>query len=154
MGIQHTHDPRQEFPLLSAFGMEGDMEDGLTPTHRPVLAAELSRRERGPRPPVDVPGPGRDEEEEDFLVWVPPTAPVHPVVRRVEGWLGRVGRCVSERVANEELGDVLERLHKLAGAGAPAWMLYAQAGVSGFWALVHTAQDATLRLFRRQRVER
>lgn len=64
----------------------------------------------------------------------------------MEGFLGWWGRYASARVANEELGDALELLHKLAGAGVPAWMLYAQAGVSAFWALVHTVQDAAHRL--------
>lgn len=152
MDIQHMHDPRQQFPLLSAFGMEGDVEDGLTNSRRPVLAADLSRREREPEPPLGPRASGLDEE--DSLVRVSPMAPVHPVVRRVEGLLGRVGRCVTLRVANEEMGDALERIHKLAGAGAPAWMLYAQAGVTAFWALVHTVQDAAIRLTRKQRVER
>jgi hypothetical protein len=153
MDIQHSHDPRRQFPLLSAFGMEGDVEDGLTNSHRPVLAADLSRGEREPELLPGVRAPRLDEEE-DSLVWVPAVAPVFQVVHRVEGFLGLVGRCVSVRVANEELGDALERLHKLAGAGVPAWMLYAQAGMSAFWALVHTVQEAAIRLTRRQRAER
>lgn len=149
MDIQHMHDPRQQFPLLSAFGMEGDVEDGLTNSHRPVLAAELAWSEREPEPRLDARAPERDEE--DSIVRV---SPVHQVMRRVEGLLGWVGRCVTARVANEELGDALERIHKLAGAGAPGWMLYAQAGVSALWALVHTVEDAAIRLTRKQRVER
>jgi len=145
MNVQHPYDPRQAFPLLSAFGMEGDVEDGLTASHRPVLAAELSRQtQERPLEPQEL-------EQEDGLVWVSPAAPEHPVVRRVEGFLGRWGRWASARVANEELGDALELIHKLAGVGVPAWMLYAQAGVSAFWALVHTVQDAALRLTGRQR---
>ncbi|HEY0096691.1 MAG TPA: hypothetical protein VGB96_20335 [Archangium sp.] len=147
MDIQH----QQAFPLLSAFGMDGDLEDGLTDSHRPVLAADLTRRPREPEPPPAVQASG---QEEDALAWVSPAAPVHHVVRRVEGFLGLLGRCASTRVANEELGDALELLHKLAGVGVPAWMLYAQAGMSAFWALVHTAQDAALRLTGRQRAER
>ncbi|HEX5751272.1 MAG TPA: hypothetical protein VFZ09_33925 [Archangium sp.] len=148
MNVQYPYDPRQAFPLLSAFGMEGDVEDGLTDSHRPVLAAELSRKAHEPSLEPQEPG------QEDGLVWVEPAAPVNPVVRRVEGFLGLWGRWASARVANEELGDALELIHKLARAGVPAWMLYAQAGVSAFWALVHTAQDAALRLTGRQRVER
>lgn len=138
MDIQH----QQTFPLLSAFGLEGDVEDGLTDSHRPVLATDLCRRAREPELPAGVQASG----QEDSLVWVSPAAPVHEVVRRVEGFLGWWGRCASARVANEELGDALELIHKLAGAGVPVWMLYAQAGVSAFWALVHTVQDAALRL--------
>jgi len=152
MDIQHPKRPRRQFPVLSAFGLEEGVEDGLTPSHRPVLDAELCW-EREPQPPSEARAP-RLEEEEDSLVWVSPGAPVHQVVRRVEGLLGLVGRCVTVRVAGEELGDALERIHKLAGAGAPAWMLYAQAGVSALWALVHTVQDAALRLTRGQRAER
>jgi len=139
MDIQH----QQAFPVLSAFGMEGDVEDGLTNSHRPVLAADLCRRAREPKLPAGVQASG---QEEDSRVWVSPAAPGHEVVRRVEGFLGWWGRYASARVANEELGDALELLHKWAGAGVPAWMLYAQAGVSAFWALVHTVQDAALRL--------
>ena len=142
MDIQH----QQAFPLLSAFGMDGDMEDGLTDSHRPVLAADLCRRPRVPEPPSGVQA---SSHEEDALAWVSPAAPVHQAVRRVEGFLGLLGRCASARVANEELGDALELVHKLAGVGVPAWMLYAQAGVSAFWALVHTVQDAINRLTRK-----
>jgi hypothetical protein len=142
MDIQH----QQAFPLLSAFGMEGDLEDGLTDSHRPVLAVDLCRRAREPGLPPGVQASGQEADSEDARVWVSPAAPVHEVVRRVEGFLGWWGRYASARVANEELGDALELLHKLAGAGVPAWMLYAQAGVSAFWALVHTVQDAALRL--------
>jgi hypothetical protein len=148
MNVQHTQDPRQAFPLLSAFGMEGDVEDGLTDSHRPVLAADLSRGGHEPLPEPQAP------EQEEGLLWAAPAHTVHPVVRRVEDFLGLVGRCTNARVANEELGDALELLHKLAGVGVPAWMLYAQAGVSAFWALVHTVQDAALRLTGTQRVER
>lgn len=148
MNVQHPHDPRQAFPLLSAFGMEGDVEDGLTDSHRPVLAADLCRK--GPERPLEP----QETGEEEGLLWVAPAAPEHPVVRRVEGFLGLWGRWASARVANEELGDALELIHKLAGVGVPAWMLYAQAGVSAFWALVHTVQDAAQRLTGRQRVER
>ncbi|HYO71479.1 MAG TPA: hypothetical protein VEU33_35900 [Archangium sp.] len=148
MNVQHPHDPRQAFPLLSAFGMEGDVEDGLTDSHRPVLAADLSRKAQ--ERPLESQEPG----QEDGLLRVDPVGPEHPVVRRVEGFLGLWGRWASSRVANEELGDALELIHKLAGVGVPAWMLYAQAGVSAFWALAHTVQDAALRLTGRQRVER
>lgn len=50
----------------------------------------------------------------------------------------------------------IQHMHdpRLAGAGAPGWMLYVQAGVTAFWALVHTVQDAAIRLTRKQRVER
>lgn len=148
MNVQHTQDPRQAFPLLSAFGVEGDVEDGLTASHRPVLDADLRRKGHEPSPGLQAP------EQDDSLVWASPSAPEHQVVRRVEGFLGLLGRCTSARVANEELGDALELLHKLAGVGVPAWMLYAQAGVSAFWALVHTVQDAAHRLTGGQRVER
>ncbi|MCY1083170.1 hypothetical protein [Archangium lansingense] len=153
MDIQHPNDPRQQFPLLSAFGMEGDVEDGLTNSHRPVLAADLTRKEREPLPPPEAQA-AEQGDEEDSIIWVSPVAPVHQVVRRVEGFLGLVCRWVPARVANEELGDALERIHTLAGVGIPAWMLYAQAGVSAFWALVHTVQDAAIRLTRTQRAER
>ncbi|KFA92994.1 hypothetical protein [Archangium violaceum] len=147
MNVQHPLDPRQAFPLLSAFGMEGDVEDGLTDSHRPVLAADLCRK--APERPLEP-----QESEQEDGPWVDPVCPPHPVVRRVEGFLGRWGRWSSARVANEELGDALELIHKLAAVGVPGWMLYAQAGVAAFWALVHTVQDAALRLTRRQRVER
>ncbi|HZH17128.1 MAG TPA: hypothetical protein VE057_22420 [Archangium sp.] len=139
MDIQH----QQAFPVLSAFGLEDDVEDGLTDSHRPVLATDLCRRAREAGLPAGVQASG---QEEDSRVWVSPAAPVYEVVRRVEGFLGWWGRCASARVSNEELGDALELLHKLVGAGVPAWMLYAQAGVSAFWALVHSVQDAALRL--------
>jgi hypothetical protein len=142
MNVQHSQDPRKAFPLLSAFGMEGDVEDGLTDSHRPVLAADLSRK--GHEPSLEPQAPG----QEDALGWASPPALAHPVVRRVEGFLGLLGRCANARVANEELGDALELIHKLAGVGVPAWMLYAHAGVSAFWALVHTVQDAAHRLTR------
>ncbi|MGZ3456952.1 MAG: hypothetical protein ACXU86_00430 [Archangium sp.] len=138
MDVQHA---RPEFPLLSAFGMNGDVEDGLTDSRRLVLPAALfiTRGEPGPEgwQPEPEPGP---------LVGIAPPGSASAVLRRAEGWFERVGRWVSPRIANEELGDALECLRQVAAAGAPAWVLYRMAGRAVSWAALHAVQDATRQL--------
>lgn len=149
MDVQHPPEPGSRFPLLSAFGMEGDVEDGLTDSRRQVLAADFrSAREaqvvHEPRSHAPLPEP----EEEISQTWLSPVAPEYRVVRRVGWFLDAVGRWVDPRIANEELGDALERIHQVAGARAPAWVLYAMAGVSAFRVLSHAAQEALRRMLR------
>ena len=128
MAVQHEPDPR--FPLLSAFELEGDVEDGLTASHRPVFGMPLLGLE-----PVTEP--------QALAAWAPasPPEPAHPVVQRAERWLGLLGRLVDARIANEEVGDALERMSQVARAGAPGWALYGMACVSTFWVLVHGVRE-------------
>ncbi|PTL79635.1 hypothetical protein [Vitiosangium sp. GDMCC 1.1324] len=150
MDVRHPHEPGPEFPLLSAFGLEGDVEDGLTDSHRQVFAAggrgRVVRPEPEPRVRVPEPEPQRPEEPE--RIQVSPESPRYPVVLRVERFLDFVSGWLEPRVANEELGDALERIHEMAEARAPAWVLYAMAGVSTFWAVTHSVQEAWRRLAR------
>ncbi|QRK11495.1 hypothetical protein JQX13_16310 [Archangium violaceum] len=149
MEVHYPPEPGSRFPLLSAFGMEGDVEDGLTDSRRQVLAADL-RGGRGtlgvhaPRPHTPLPEP----EGETSRTWLSPVAPEYRVVRRVAWFLDGVGRWVDPRIANEEVGDALERIHQVAGARAPAWVLYAMAGVSAFRVLTHAVQEALRRMLR------
>jgi hypothetical protein len=126
------HEPKPKFPLLSAFELEGEVEDGLTDSHRPVL--RQGRR---------VPLVGLEPVTDPLAVpaWAPPEATLHPTVRRAEWGLALVGRFVGTRIANEEIGDALERMGRVARAGAPKWVLYAMAGVSTYWVLVHAVRE-------------
>ncbi|WNG41299.1 hypothetical protein F0U61_52120 [Archangium violaceum] len=146
MNVQHPLEPAQMFPLLSAFGIEGDVEDGLTDSRRQVLTADFMRGHgargiHGPQPQVALP-----VREESSQVGLSPVAPESRVVRRVGWFLDVVGRWVDPRIANEELGDALERIHKVAGARAPAWVLYAMAAVSAFRVLTHAVQESLRRM--------
>jgi hypothetical protein len=145
MGIRHPHEPGPKFPLLSAFGEE--LEDGLTDSHRQVFAVGFLGAPVRPeaRAPEGLVSPPVLEPEEPTRDWLSPLAPQYRVVRRVEAWLDVVSRWLDVRTANEEVGDALERIHELAAARAPAWVLYAMAGVSAFWALHHSVQEAVRR---------
>jgi hypothetical protein len=129
MAVQH--EPDSKFPLLSAFELEGDVEDGLTSSRRPVL--------RTPVPPLVSLEPVTEPQAQ--VAWAPDREAMPPVVRRAERWLGFLGRFIDSRIANEELGDALERMSRVARAGAPAWVLYSMAGVSAFWALTHAVRE-------------
>jgi hypothetical protein len=130
MAIQH--EPNLKFPLLSAFELEGNVEDGLTDSHRTVLRTT-------PVPPLVSPEPVT--EPRALAAWAPAQEAMHPVVRRAERWLGFLGRFIDSRLANEELGEALERMNRVARAGAPAWVLYSMTGVSAFWTLTHAVRE-------------
>lgn len=145
MNVRHPHEPGPKCPLLSAFG--GELEDGLTDSHRQVFAVDFPRGpvRAEPREPACVVRPPPLEPEPPSQSWLSPVAPEYRVVRRVEAWLDFVGRWLDARTANEEVGDALERIHELAAARAPAWVLYSMAGVSAFWVATHAVQEAARR---------
>jgi hypothetical protein len=141
MDLRNQRGPKSKYPLLGAF--ESELEDGLTDSHRTVLPTHLFEDGRRPvSPPIYVEEPPTDPRA---MLWPAPEKPKHPVVRRAERWLDRVGRWVGPRISNEEVGDGLERIARLARAGAPAWMLYAMMGATIFWVLAHGMQDFFLR---------
>lgn len=130
------HEPEPKFPLLSAFELAGEVEDGLTSSHRPVYV--VAPGQRMPVPLVDL---EPVTEPQALAAWATPQEAMHPAVRRAERCFSFVGRFVDPRTANEEMGDALERMSRLAEAGAPVWMLYGMAGVAVFWTLVHAVRE-------------
>ena len=138
MAIRNQREPKPKLPMLSAFGPDGELEDGLTDSHRPVLSSALVK-DGSPRAPFLVlPEP---TTEPQGMAWVFSEQAKHPVVRRAGRFLDRVSRWIDPRIANEEIGDAMERIERLARAGAPAWVLYALMGASAFWVLAHAVQD-------------
>jgi hypothetical protein len=97
-------------------------------------------------PPLLLAEPMTDPHGAPWLPEAPPKPRGPRGLQRAGRFLEVVGAGMTRRIANEELGDALERLDKVAGAGAPAWVLYAMAGVSAFWAATHAAQELVLGL--------
>lgn len=169
MDVRHRNGSREKFPMLSAFGEDEGLEDGLTDSRRTVLSEEV----RIPEAPVSLAPPARmprrisrefarelARELAPELMMEPRTDPhgapwlAHEPVNRpglpgARALLNGVGRALPVRIANEELGDALERLDRVALAGAPAWVLYAMAGVSACWATTHAVQELARGLGRR-----
>lgn len=122
---EHQPKPRTKLPLLDAFSLDGDCEDGLTDSHRSVF------KQLGP---TAVP-----------LVPVrPPPAPAEVV--RAQRTFDRLGAWLPQRINNEQMGDALESIHALVLRGAPAWKVRLRVGSAAFWVLAHTALELSRRL--------
>ena len=144
MAIRNEREPKPKFPMLSAFGPDGELEDGLTDSHRPVLSSALVKEGKPGAAPLMLLEP---TTEPRGMAWVFSAQAKRPVVRRAGRFLDRMSQWVDPRIANEEIGDAMERIERLARAGAPAWVLYALMGASGFWVLAHAVQDFFRRRF-------
>lgn len=62
-------------------------------------------------------------------------------VSQVNSTLQVVGWFIPERVMEEEAGDLLERVHKMAQEGVPAWMIYVKSSASILWILVNAIRQ-------------
>jgi hypothetical protein len=119
-------DHRQKPSWLDAFSEDGACEDGLTDSRRSVFTGTLVPAQKS-LPPV------------------PPPEPPSAVVR-ARHTLDVLGAYVPERIANEQIGDALELIHKLVLAGAPKWKVRAQVASTTFWVLAHTGLELALRV--------
>ncbi|WP_257461963.1 hypothetical protein [Archangium lipolyticum] len=150
----YERERRARMPLLSAFDMQGEIEDGLTDSRRTVFRAvpcEPQRPEPLPPPMLLDPEPVTDPFS---MAWVARGVPAEeqarqesrfPAVRRAGRFLDLVSVGTTRRVSNEEIGDALERLDRVAAAGAPTWVLYLMVSVTALWVATHSVQELTFR---------
>jgi hypothetical protein len=113
-----------KLPLLDAFSVDEDCEDGLTSSRRSVFK---------PLGPVQA------------VVPPPPPAPA-PVVLRAQRTFDRLGAYLPRRIDTEQMGDALESLHDMVRRGEPMWKVRARIASTAFWVLAHTALELSLRL--------
>jgi len=113
-----------KLPLLEAFSLDDDCEDGLTDSHRSVFK-QLS-------PPAR-------------LVPVKPPPPP-PEVLRAQRTFDRLGSWLPARIDNEQVGDALETVHAMVLRGEPRWKVHVHVASTAFWVLAHTALELSLRL--------
>lgn len=59
-------------------------------------------------------------------------------VRQAEYWLDLLSALVPKRIANEEIGDALEAIHRMVKAKRPKWFIYLKVATTCFWVGVHT----------------
>ncbi len=151
----YERERRARMPLMSAFDLQGEIEDGLTDSRRTVFRAipcEPERPEQLAPPPMLLdPEPVTDPFS---MAWVSRGVPAEesarqpslfPAVRRAGRFLDLVSLGTTRRVSNEEIGDALERLDKLAAAGAPTWVLYMMASMTALWVATHSVQELAFR---------
>jgi hypothetical protein len=118
---------RKKLPLLDAFSLDGDCEDGLTDSHRSVF------KQLGP---TAAP-----------LVAVKPPPPPPPAeVVRAQRTFDRLGAWLPQRIDNEQMGDALESIQAMVLRGEPAWKVRLRVASAAFWVLAHTALELSLRL--------
>jgi len=119
-------EPRRKtkLPLLEAFSLDEDCEDGLTDSHRSVFKQLAS-----PAPLVPV---------------KPPPPP--PEVLRARRTFDRLGSWLPQRIDNEQVGDALETVHAMVLRGEPRWKVRVHVASTAFWVLAHTALELSLRL--------
>jgi hypothetical protein len=117
-------DHRPKLPMLDAFSLDGEYEDGLTSSRRSVFTEAL------------VP----------FQSSLPPPPEPPPVVARAQRVLDVLCAYVPARIANEQVGDALELIHQMVREGAPAWKVQAQVASTAFWVLAHTGLELALRV--------
>lgn len=122
MDDEHQPKRRTKLPLLDAFSLDEDCEDGLTDSHRSVFKQLVPMP-----PPVPLPPPP-------------------PGVARARRAFDKLGAWLPRRIANEQLGDALEDIHELALRGEQGWKVSVRMGRAVFWALAHTALELALRL--------
>lgn len=118
---------KTKLPLLDAFSLDEDCEDGLTDSHRSVFKQLASRAPLVPLVPVKPPPPP-------------------PEVLRAQRTFDRLEAWLPERINNEQVGDALETVHAMVLRGEPRWKVSVHVASTAFWVLAHTALELSLRL--------
>lgn len=73
-----------------------------------------------------------------------PTAPLQQEqVEYAARLLDLVSLIVPRRLAQEEIGDALERTHRLASLGRPRWEIWLKVSTTVFWVLVNSLREIT-----------
>src|SRR5689334_17798037 len=67
----------------------------------------------------------------------------------VERIFAVVGALLPPRIANEELGDAMEQIHRMYTLGCPRWQLTLRMWTAIFWAAFHTVTDTLSRVLNR-----
>lgn len=73
------------------------------------------------------------------------SAPLNPV-ERARVALDLLSAMVPARIANEEIGDALEIIHRMAAAKCPKWRIYLRVATTFFWVSVHTLSHSAERV--------
>ncbi|HYI01546.1 hypothetical protein [Hyalangium sp.] len=76
--------------------------------------------------------------------WAFPAGP-HPQ-ERASGVLEWVAKRVPKRINTEEIGDALEKIHRLVAEGRSSWSIYLAVAKAFFWVGVHTVLHPAERL--------
>jgi hypothetical protein len=62
-------------------------------------------------------------------------------MRRAKKAFDLLEALVPQRIANEEIGDALELIHRWVKARRPKWMIYLKVATTFFWVLTHSVLD-------------
>jgi hypothetical protein len=119
-------DHRPKLPVLDAFSLDGDYEDGLTSSRRSVFTEALVPVQKS-RPPIPPPEPPS-------------------VIVRAQRTFDVLCTYVPARISNEQVGDALEHMHKLVREGAPKWKVRLKVATTTFWVLAHSGLELVLRV--------
>jgi hypothetical protein len=83
----------------------------------------------------------REQFDLDIVFESDASAPLPVAVERTTRWLQIAELFVSPRIAREEIGDLLEAIHRYEREGRPAWHLYVRAITGAILAVWHTWGD-------------
>jgi Fe2+ transport system protein B len=67
------------------------------------------------------------------------------IIERASKALELLEALVPRRIANEEIGDAQEFIHRMASAHRPGWMIYLKVVTTYFWILTHAVAAAITR---------
>lgn len=67
----------------------------------------------------------------------------HQPLKRPRQALEFVSLLVPRRIAEEEIGDALEQIHRLSCLGRPRWQLWLKVMTTLFWVLINSIREIT-----------
>ncbi len=68
------------------------------------------------------------------------------VIEQARKALDLLEALVPRRIANEEIGDAQEYIHRMVEARRPRWMIYVKVATTFFWTLTHSVLESLTRV--------